>query len=133
MPSYNVTGPACYSYNETVECRCAECFSWTRSATAGPISSVQVQRIDMDGTVHVFTRDEQKWTGEDGTPARRDPPTIWCPAKHDTGFMPLEGRTYLYKFEECNANGCSAYSEEHHYVAAPYWVNVFHGPAANLP
>jgi hypothetical protein len=87
----------------------------------------------MDGTVHVFVKYEQTWRGKLNTTNRRDPPTIWIPAKDDTGFMPLEGRTYRYKIAECSVYGCSAYSEEHHYVAAPYWINVFHGPANNSP
>ena len=120
MPDYSQPGATvCTPANQAVECRCSECISWT--ASVGPVvtRSYQVQRTDMDGTLHYGWNMGLIWTDDDGVERWTPPRTIYCPAKDDA-LMPVEGRLYKYAVKACNDAGCSAASASVSYVAAPY-------------
>ena len=131
MPDFSDDGPTCSAANEDVECRCSECFTWDASSSSD-LARYDIQRISEDGTTSVWSLYGQSYY-EDGQSHDIAAPTVYCPAKHD-GRMPLEGRLYRFRVRACDTTGnCSDWSEEHHYRAAPYWVDVFNGPAGNLP
>jgi len=121
MPSFDGSA-TCTPANETVECRCSECFTWTDPGlgTANESDWFIVRRLDMDGTVH-----EQ--TTRHGTMTRQGvwvpAPRIWCPARDDE-HMPIESRTYKYTVSGVNTSGTSPPSAQHVYVAAPYCIDA---------
>ncbi len=118
MPSFG-DGPDCTPTNQSIECRCTECFVWDdgpADATHPAPDSYQVQRIAMDGTWRITCLHTQ----HDDSGAPFPPARVYCPWKHDAA-MPFEGRVYRYIVAGCTQDCglCSGFSPEIVVVTAP--------------
>lgn len=125
-PAFGGAGVICTASNEAIECRCDECLQWDPCTDC---DSYDVQRTDMDGTVHVWHIPPGRYVDDAGNASPLPPIPVWCPAKHD-GSMPFEGRTYKYAVRACvSATGqCSALTGQHIYIGAPYAIGSFRPP-----
>lgn len=129
-PLFDDTGPLCGDL--TAECRCTECMPWDPPASGGTARRYEINRRDPDGTTGlVGTVREVQWPNGDGTFETSAPATVWCAARDLT--MPREGQAYFYKVRACNDAGCSDWSPEIEYVAAPYAIDHFQPPVVGNP
>jgi hypothetical protein len=133
IPLFDASGPPCA--DETLECRCTECMSWdpvVGDATHGAPTRYEILRTDPDLTSRTVGMLNQI-AGEDdnGNPVWFPPVTTWCFARDSA--MPREGQTYRYQVRACNASGCSAWTNQITYVAAPYAIDQFHPPVVGNP
>jgi hypothetical protein len=128
MPSFPaaIDGPVCTPTNETVECRCSECFTWDGSAAVVTRYDIFRSGGGSGSLTYVGKVQETVVTDPYGVVSRYNPPPIWCFARDSV--MPLQGLLYTYRVSACNATDCTSPSVTITYVAAPYAINSFRPP-----
>ena len=110
-PMFAMDGPPCA--DETVSCRCSECFAWDASdrATRYEIVRETMSTHAVYATGTVLSR----FVDDEGT---LELATTWC-AADDVPF-PRAGVLYRYQVRACNATGCAGLSNAVLYRGAPY-------------